>query len=68
MRLCGPSASRPPRESRGEEGEKGGDGDEERETLVFPFILIIIMILRFIIRSSRCRDVGEDGEKSRKII
>jgi hypothetical protein len=24
--------------------------------------------MRFIIRSSRCRDVGEDGEKSRKII
>ena len=40
----------------------------KRETLVFPFILIIIMILRFIIRSSRGRDVGEDGEKSRKII
>ena len=39
----------------------------KRETLLFPFILIIIMILRFIIRSSRGRDVGEDGEKSRKL-
>ncbi len=44
VRLRRPSASRPPRESRGEGGEKGGM-TMKRETLVFPFILIIIVMI-----------------------